>query len=400
MLTPMTTPDEILAPMLAKPRGEARILILHASVGLGHRRAAEALARAFRQRGVAHVRVADALNYGSPLFRQLYARSYIELSEKTPALWAYFYERADQIETRVTRELRTLADRLGVTRLMALVERERPDAIVCTHFLPLDLLARQHRLGRPAPPLYCVVTDYTGHVFWAYPEVDGYFVATPLAATMLVERGVPARRVTVTGIPVDPAIALPKDQDQTRHALGLDNLPVITLMGGGLAVGRVRQIVDGLLEIDPAGTLVVVAGRNAALTGALRDRRVRGRLRLRVLGFIDYVDDLVAASDLIITKAGGLIVSEVLARGRPLMLIDPIPGQEEWNADHVVSAGAGVQLRLGAMVPAAVAHLLDHPGERQALAEAARRAGRPRAALTIADAVLNAVAPRPARLTA
>jgi processive 1,2-diacylglycerol beta-glucosyltransferase len=397
-MTPLT--DESPTPAPTTPRGEARILILHASVGLGHRRAAEALASAFHQRGVAHVRVADTLDYARPLFRRLYAGSYRELSERAPALWAAFYERADQTETRLTRELRTLTDRLGVTRLMALVERERPDALICTHFLPLDLLDRQRRLGHALPPMYCVVTDYTGHAFWVYPGADGYFVASPRAATMLAERGVPPRRLAVTGIPVDPAIARPKDRPQTRRALGLERGPVITLIGSGLLVERVRQIVDGLLASDLAGTLVVAAGRNAALAEALAGRRAEGRLELRLLGFVDYMDDLLTASDLVVTKAGGLIVSEALARGRPLVLIDPIPGQEEWNADHVVSAGAGIQLRRGEMAPAAVARLLAHPDERRALEAAAARAGRPRAALTIADAVLGRVAPRHARLTA
>jgi processive 1,2-diacylglycerol beta-glucosyltransferase len=392
--------DESPAISATTPRGEARILILHASVGLGHQRAAEALAGAFRQRGVARVRVADTLDYARPLFRRLYAGSYRELSEKAPALWAAFYERADQTETRLARELRTLADRLGVTRLMELIERERPDAIICTHFLPLDLLDRQRRLGQPLPPVYCVVTDYTGHVFWVYPRTDGYFAASPRAAMMLAERGTPLQRLIVTGIPVDPAIARPKDRLQTRRALGIEPGPVITLIGSGLLAGRVRQIVDGLLACDLAGTLVVVAGRNAALAEALTRRRAEGRLALRLLGFVDYMDDLVTASDLVITKAGGLIVSEALARGRPLVLIDPIPGQEEWNADHVVSAGAGIQLRRGEMAPAAVAYLLAHPDERQALEAAAARAGRPRAALTIADVVLSRVAPRCAPLTA
>jgi processive 1,2-diacylglycerol beta-glucosyltransferase len=154
------------------------------------------------------------------------------------------------------------------------------------------------------------------------------------------------------------------------------------------------EIVDGLLATDLAGTLVVVAGRNPALVEALAGRGDQGRWRLRVLGFVDYLDYLVAASDLVITKAGGLVVSEVLARGRPMLLVNSIPGQEEWNADHVISVGAGVQVRRGPMVPAAVAHLVEHPDEWRALEAAAARAGRPRAALSIADTVLSRVAPR------
>lgn len=370
----------------------ASILILHASVGLGHRRAAEALGSAFAHRQAETVWVEDTLAYGGPIFRQLYASSYSGLSEKAPAIWAHFYRRSDEIETQLTAALRTLVSRLGVTELDALIDERKPDAIVCTHFLPVDLLIQERRRGRKIPPLFCVVTDYTGHVFWAYPDVDHYFVATSMTKWMFVQRGVPPDRITVTGIPVDPALADPKDRAMVRQALNLGDGPVIVLFGSGLTVKRVRQVVTDLLYSEVHGHLVVIAGRTTQLVDGLRNLSRHGRLNLTVLGFIDNVDDYVAASDLVIAKAGGLIVSEVLARGRPLVVVDPIPGQEEWNADHVVSVSAGVQVRLGQMVPRVVENLLTNTAHREVLEEGARRAGRPRAALTIAEEVLDVVA--------
>ena len=132
----------------------------------------------------------------------------------------------------------------------------------------------------------------------------------------------------------------------------------------------------------------MVAGRNRTLLDAIDDLADGPHIALRRLGYVDYVDDLVAASDLVITKPGGLIVSEVLARGTPLAIVDPIPGQEEWNADFVAGAGAGIQLRMPEMVPPAVLALLEEPDRLESLARHARQAGRPRAALEIADNVL------------
>lgn len=366
------------------------ILILHASVGTGHKTAAQALAKAFQQRGVEQVTVEDTLDHGSTLFRELYSRSYLELSEKAPILWAYWYENSDEDETKLTRDLRLFVSRLGVNKLDEVVQRCQPEAIVCTHFLPVDLFARARRKGKLSIPVYCVVTDYTGHVFWVHPEIDGYFVGTDATRKMLAQRGVPESLITVTGIPVDPEIATPKDRGEMRARHRLQDGPVITLMGSGLKTETVRQIVTGLLEQNLTGTLVVVAGRSKELQTELSDIASTGHLQVRVLGFIDYLDDLVAASDLVITKAGGLIVSEVMARHTPMVVVDPIRGQEEWNADYVVSVGAGVQVRLPRMVPVVVQHLITNPARLAMLRAGATQAGRPGAAFAIADQVLAA----------
>ena len=372
-----------------------RLLILYASVGTGHRRAALALAAAFAHKPVGEVWVEDALTYGGRFFQRAYTQTYLDLTEHAPTLWRLFYEGTNSTDldwvTLATR-LRSLVEGIGVTHLARLVRRFVPDAIVCTHFLPVDLLLRLKRRGWLPQPIYCVVTDFAAHAFWAIPGIDGYFVGSALTRDQLVARGVAPAIIRECGIPVDPAIAEPKPLSvmRTRHGFPLD-LPLISLFGGGLEIARVRRIVEGLLAGDGAGILAVVAGRNAALIDALADLPDGTAMRLCRLGYIDFVDDLVAASDLVITKPGGLIVSEVLARGTPLLLIDPIPGQEEWNADYVVSSGAAIQLRMVDLVPQAVQRLLACPEQLALLRAGAQAAGRPRAALDIAEAILRDV---------
>jgi processive 1,2-diacylglycerol beta-glucosyltransferase len=372
-----------------------RILMVHASVATGHRRAALALAAAFAHKPGGEVRVEDALAYGGRVFQRAYTQTYLDLTEHAPTLWRLFYEGTDSTDPEwvaLANRLRSLVEGMGVTHLERLIHRFAPAAIVCTHFLPVDLLLRLKRRGRLRQPIYCVVTDFAAHAFWAIPGIDGYFVASDLTREQLVARGVAPAIIRVCGIPVDPAIAEPKPLAvmRARHGFPTD-VPLICLFGGGLDVARVRRMVEGLLAGDKAGTLAIVAGRNAALVDALADLPDDVGMRLCRLGLIDYVDDLVAASDLVITKPGGLIVSEVLARGTPLLLIDPIPGQEEWNADYVVSNGAGIQLRTVDLVPQTVERLLACPMWLTALNASARKIGRPRAALDIAEAVLQDV---------
>jgi processive 1,2-diacylglycerol beta-glucosyltransferase len=368
-----------------------RVLLLHASVGTGHKRAAEALATAFARRQPGEVRVEDVLDHTSKLFRVAYARSYLELTDRAPLVWGYFYTQtnADPNLSEFTNNVRKLVEGIGVSGLRDVLRAFMPEVIICTHFLPMELLVRYKRNAQLPQPIYCVVTDFAAHTFWTYTEIDGYFVADAQTREQLISRGVTAAQVTVSGIPVDPSLGEPKERQamRARHGLPLDG-PVVTLFGGGVVDDHVRMIVQGLCRRDVACTLVVVAGRNPTLVGSLADIQSTPRLRLQIHGFIDFVDDLIVASDLVVTKAGGLIVSEVLARGTPLVVIDPIPGQEEWNADFVVSSGAGAQLRMSESVPATVERLLRQPHLLAEMGTAAQGVGRPRAASEIAEQVI------------
>lgn len=370
-----------------------RILILHASVGSGHRSAALALKGAFLRRPSTEVRVEDALDHATPLFREAYRRSYLDLTKRAPMLWQLFYQNTDVSDPELidlSNRLRSLVEGLGTLFLHRLVRSYKPAAIVCTHFLPVELLLRRKEEGRLPPPVYCVVTDFVAHSFWLTSGLDGYFVASDLTRRLMIERGVNESLIHVSGIPINLAIAEPKSTEAVRTAckLPLDQ-PVITLFGGGVQTQRLRHIVAGLLKSALHGTLIVIAGRNEELVGALSRLRSSAQLQLQVLGHIAYVDDLIAASDLVITKAGGLIVSEVLARGTPMLIIDPIPGQEEWNADYVSMIGAAVQLRMVETAPYAVQQLLAAPERLAAMRQAATSAGHPRAAIDIADHVLR-----------
>ncbi|PDW01664.1 MGDG synthase family glycosyltransferase [Candidatus Viridilinea mediisalina] len=369
-----------------------RVLLLHASVGSGHKRAAEALATAFTLRQPGEVRVEDVLDHTSRLFREAYARSYLELTDRAPLLWGYFYTQtnADPNLAEFTNNIRKVVESIGTTGLKKLLSACRPEVIICTHFLPMELLVRYKRKARLTQPVYCVITDHAAHTFWTYTEIDGYFVPDEQTRNQLIARGVMAAQISVTGIPVDPVVIRAKHGPSLRATHDLPRTgPIITLFGGGLDNEQIRVIIHGLLEKDLDATLIVVAGRNATLVESLADLTSTPRLHLRVYGHIDFVDDLITMSDLVITKAGGLIISEVLARAVPLVVFNPIPGQEEWNADYVVSTGAGVQLRIADSVPATVARLISHRLLMNEMQACARMVGRPHAAIDIAEQVIK-----------
>jgi processive 1,2-diacylglycerol beta-glucosyltransferase len=373
-----------------------RILILYASLGSGHSHAAHALGRAFERHPGVEVQIEDALAYASPILRETLTRAYEQLSEKAPRLYRLIYEGSDVSDLKDSMSntlLLSKIERPFFKKFEQLIKTSAPDVFICVQQIPsrlLQLLKQDN--DQLSQPHYVVITDTVAHSTWINYGVDGYFVASELTANILIKQGIDPALLQVTGIPVNLEILNPKCSEEKRiqHDLPLE-VPVITLFGGGLQPRRVRVMVTGLLESSMPGILVVATGRNQALGPALADLTDGPHMQLRLLERIDYIDDLIAASDIVITKAGGLIASEVTARGTPLVIIDPIPGQEEWNADAIAAYGVGIQLRLPEMVAPAVQFLLSQPDHLAFMRYQASKLGRPQAAIDIVNFVLAQV---------
>lgn len=370
-----------------------KILILYASLGAGHISAAKALSEAFLRFPNVEVQSEDALAYSSTIYRNAVIQAYKESSEKFPRLYKAIYEGSDVDELDKSLDSNLTWARLELPffrRLGELLAESDPDVIVCVQQIPARLLQLMEAEDKTSKPQYVVVTDLVVHSTWLNYGVDGYFLPSELSASLLKQRGVDSSILHVTGIPVNLEVMEPKSKQEMRkrHDLPTD-VPVVTLFGGGLNSRRVRAILSSLLESSTPLNLVVVAGRNEDLLETLEDLTDNPPVNLQKFGTIDYVDDLIVASDLIITKAGGLITSEILARGTPMVIVEPIPGQEEQNADAIAAAGAGVQLRLMEMVAPAVLYLLKHPDRLQQMRQSALELGKPGAALNIAEFILK-----------
>ncbi len=369
-----------------------RVLILYASLGSGHVSAAEALAQAFSTFPNIDVQCEDALSHANALYRGLVTRTYEQLSENIPLLYKAFYEGSDidDLERSLDNNLAwAKLEKPFFRQLGKMVRDAEPDIIVCVQQIPSRLLNLLDPEDAISPPQYVVVTDAMVHSTWINRGVNGYFLPNEISKRTLVERGVDPGLLHVHGIPIDPEISTPKDRDEVRSRLELDSdVPVVMLLGGGLDAKRVRTIVIDLLENSQPSHLIVAAGRNDTLLEELEDLDSSETTRLEKRGFLSSIDDYIVACDLIITKAGGLITSEILARGTPMVLVDPIPGQEEENADVIAAAGAGVQIRLPEMVAPAVRFLLEHPERLTQMRTWALALGKPSAAHDIAEKIL------------
>jgi processive 1,2-diacylglycerol beta-glucosyltransferase len=237
-----------------------------------------------------------------------------------------------------------------------------------------------------------VVTDYDVHAMWLVRTVDRYYVAIEEAAEYLAHIGVPREKLKVTGIPIDPLFDAPLDRSAARKHLGLNaEATVILVAAGGYGIGPVEQLVKDLLALQRPWQIVAIAGKSEKIRKRLEElARSAGNLpaggrRLCPVGFTTEMDQYMAAADLMVGKAGGLTTSEALARALPMALVEPIPGQEERNADHLLEAGAAIRCN---NLPAAawkIAGLLDDPARLSRMKEAAQNLGRPGAAAAIAE---------------
>lgn len=364
------------------------ILVLSAAVGAGHLRAAQAVELALKELAPdAVVRNLDVLELTNPAFRQLYGRTYLDLVNKAPHLLGYVYDMLDKPRRpNSTRDrLRVALERLNLGKFTQLLEDEPWDLAVNTHFLPAEIIASLRRKGRITLPQLTVTTDFETHRLWVNQPCDHYFTATEEGAQYLRHWGVPAAETTVTGIPIHPVFAKPKDRDDCRqlHQIGAGR-PVVLQLAGGFGVGPVAEIYDALARIEQPLELVVVAGKNAELKAALLKRPLPDRHRVQVLGFTDKIDELMAAADVVVSKPGGLTTSEVLARGAAMVIVNPIPGQESRNSDYLLENGAAIKVNNIPTLTYKVQALLANPDRLRQLRDNARRIGRPQAAYDVA----------------
>jgi processive 1,2-diacylglycerol beta-glucosyltransferase len=366
-----------------------RILILSASVGAGHLKAAEAIEAAARELDpTAVVKHIDVLTLTNKLFRQLYGRAYLDLVNKLPHALGYFYDLLDQEPSprHKSDRLRRLVQRLNLGKFLRLLQTDGWDVVVNTHFLPAEIIAALKREGKFAAPQLTVVTDFEAHRLWANEPCEHYFTATEEAALALHRWGVPPSSTTITGIPVHPVFSRPKDRAECCRRQGIvGDRPVILQLAGGFGVGPIEHIYRTILSVQTPLELVLVAGRNTELKAQLERCHVPPRHRAKVLGFTDQMDELMCAADVVVSKPGGLTTSEILARGAALLIVNPIPGQESRNSDFLLENGAAVKASGTATLAYKLDSLLENPERLSQLKANAARLGRPRAAYDVAQ---------------
>ena len=339
----------------------------------------------------------DVMGYVPRAFRAVYKDFYVGLVNRHPSLWRYLYDTTNEARPdALMQRTRRLVERLNTRALRKAIAAEDPDAIICTHFLPAELLAREIGKGEVKCPVWVQVTDFDLHRMWVIPRMTGYFAANAEVAFRMRAHGLARDGIHVTGIPVMPAFSMKLERRECAGELGLDpKRPTLLLMGGGEGLGGLAAVAERLLAIEGDFQLVALAGRNAAVLADLQALASRYPRRLVAQGFTDKVERLMACADIAITKPGGLTTAECLAMGLPMIVNAPIPGQEERNADVLLQEGVAVKALDATTLEYRVRELLQAPERLAAMRSRALAIGRPHAARSVLDVVLSAIPARP-----
>ncbi|HAP93973.1 MAG TPA: galactosyldiacylglycerol synthase [Desulfotomaculum sp.] len=373
-----------------------RVLILSVSVGAGHMRAATAVKSAILELNPqAEVTVLDTFRYTNPFWDKMLFNTYIEILKATPLFYGYLYHLAEKerpLSSVAREEFNNVLNKFAAPKLIRFLSMYRPQVVVCTHPFPLGVLDKLKGQGCFTEPVVVTLTDFIVHPFWVSPRVDLFSVAAEELKFSFKEYGIDMGRVCACGIPVDPCFADPVDRLAVQAGLSLNpGKKTVLIVGGSLGMGPLADIVKALGNSSVPCQMIVVTGYNDSLRTKL-ERMVPGLSNpVKVLGFVSNMHELMSVSDFMIGKAGGLTCAEALAKGLPVFIVDPIPGQEVRNAEFLSGAGAALLMSSVKELVQKVEEYISEPWRLQEMSVVAARLGKPRAARSIAGMIESLV---------
>ena len=370
-----------------------KILVLTLSFGSGHVRAAQAVADELsRQVPASNVLVVDALAESRLLFRACYEWPYWLMLRYAPGLWDRFS--TARVKHKHEGTAPSWAFRRGCPKVFSTIKIFNPDVIVAAEVAACEIAAIARRLGLTQAPILNVITDYEAEPIWVQPEVAAFTVADENVSAELISWGAPASRILICGIPVDPRFDAAHNSKEVRLRYGITGKsPLVLLMGGGMGPTRMDQVVEQLAQSKTPMHIVAVAGKDKRALRRLKRVTVAAPVSLLAVGWTDDVAALMQAARILVTKPGGLTISEAALCSLPVVFFDPIPGAEFVNARRMVDAGAAVVTRGPSETARAIISLLNDKTSTDVMALRSQAMARPNARKEIATLAIGLLAP-------
>ena len=364
-----------------------KILVLTLSTGQGHNQTAHALSEYFTSRGEESV-VLDVYKYISPFLSDSVEKGYLVSTSHIPKLYGKLYRFAEKRDDKErTVSLYKLFNSVLGIKFAKYVSEYQPDAIITTHvFAALMMSAMEDKL--PNAVTIGVITDFTLHPFWGHTDLDYYVTASHLLSHACIKKGIDAEKILPFGIPIDPKFSKSVPKTEARRVLGMDDHDTVMVMMGSMGFGNVTNLVKEIDSLDLDFQIICVCGKNRR---ALRKVEALKNTKHKIYsyGFVDNVDVMMDASDFIVTKPGGLTTSECMAKGLPMMLINPIPGQEDRNMEFLTNNGLAMNITSTYPLDEAIYQFLSNEKRREMLGDAIKYIGKPESVKTLGEFILR-----------
>lgn len=363
-----------------------KAIILTMSTGNGHNIASNALRDYLKSQGV-DARVVDAYKYFNKLLSSLLEKGYLLSTRYTPYMYGKFYQSIEKHNPESKIAWSTFCNSFVARQFAKYIYRQNPDVVIPTHPLAAVLMSEYKRKKFVNTKTVGIVTDFCALPYWDMANMDYYITANELVKDILAKKGIPKERILPMGIPVDMKFSKRKDKSEARKELGIDDKMTVFVITGSMGFGNTEKYIYSLDRLRDDFQIVSVCGNNRSMKE--RIDHMLTRKKVYNFGFVNNVDTIMDASDIIITKPGGLTVSEAIAKNIPIILVDPIPGQEDRNRDFLINAGLAVGTSQNAPIDDVISQLINCGERLNQIKRMQSILGRPFAAKEIGDFVIE-----------
>lgn len=366
-----------------------KILLMYITLNSGHHRASIAIEHALKKisPSVETLNI-NAFRYTNPILERVINRTYMGVIRNKPEVWEYLYDNPKVLTS--VQKLRDAIHRYNSKKLNNLLTDFSPDAVVCTQAFPCGMIADYKKNLNSNLPLVGVLTDHAPHSYWIFEDVDCYITPSEVSKERFIKDGIPASKIKVFGIPIDPEFTKKYDRTESCSRLGIDpEKPAVLIMGGSQGLGPVEEIVEVLEKIHVPFQIVAICGMNRKLRKNLHRKIPRYKNKLVVFGHVENVDELMEVSSIVITKPGGLTTAEALSKDLPMIIVHPIPGQEAKNTEFLLQQGVAVKADDSGDIAALTKELLLNSTKLNEMKKRSIELKKPNAAMDIAELVLN-----------
>jgi len=366
-----------------------RVLLMYITKVSGHRQATLAIQKGLKELDPSIVApTINGFGYTYPVLEKVVNQAYMSVIKRTPIVWDYMYDNPNIVKK--SGSFQKFLHKTSHKKIDRLMKKHNPDVVVCTQAFPCGMVASYKKAKGINTTLIGVLTDFAPHSYWINEGVNYYIVPSLESKERFVKKGVNPDSIKAYGIPIKPKFATQLDRRPIAHSLGLNHdIPTILVMGGGQGLGPIKKIVKALRAIEMDIQIIVLAGTNKKIIKSLNKQAQKSDKNILVFEYAKNVDELMDLSTIIITKPGGMTTAECLAKGLPMVIINPIPGQEMRNTDFLIKKGVAIRIDKTNDVGEEVELLLRSPEKLAAMRKAAYENARPHATLDVCKLILN-----------